>query len=430
MQTRRAVPADAAHGRIPADTITRLFISLLIALLLWGWVTTQRNPPLARTIAEVPISVPQLPGDLQIGGELGNVTIEIEGPRSIVEGVVRADLEPTLDVSAVSGPNEYTVPVVVNLPPAVRVERIDPAQLSIVVDEQIGRTVPLDVVPEAPVDGSRQFGEITPDVSEVTVDGPRRLVDQVARVVLPVEMGDRTDDFTAQITPIALDADNQPIPEVSLRPRRVLTTVEVNASGRAVPVLIQTVGSPAPGYELGDGAVDPETVLLDGPEESLASIVSVQTEPISVDGARGTVSRQVGLTGLPPEVSLVDPTDGTVGVVIQVRQRGVTQTLPEQPVVVSGAGAGLEATVEPAAVSVVVDAAEDDLATLRTGDVIPRASVAGLGAGLHQVPLTVEVPAGVEWIRAEPATVQVMLRPAGLPTREAATPERERREMP
>ena len=54
-----------------------------------------------------------------------------------------------------------------------------------------------------------------PEVSEVTVSGPKRLVDNVARVVLPVDIGDRTDDFTADFVPVALDAAGQPIPEVS-----------------------------------------------------------------------------------------------------------------------------------------------------------------------------------------------------------------------
>ena len=426
---RQTPQVEAGRSRFPADVITRLFISLLIALLLWGWVTTQRNPTESLTFAEVPIAAPQqLPDDLQIGGELGNVTLQVEGPQSIVEGIVREDLEPTLDLSDVSGPGEYTVPVVVDLPPAVRIGRIDPPRLSIVVDQAAARTVPLAVEKEEITDGTRRFGQITPDVSEVTVEGPRRLVDEVDRVVLQVEIGDHTTDFTGQFNAIAVNGEGQPIPEVSVRPRRVLTTVEVVASGRTVPVLIQTVGSPAPGYELGDNAVDPETVLLDGPEEVLASMVSVLTDSISVAGATTAVSDRVGLTELPAGVRVVEPADGMVTVVIRVRERGVTQTLADQPVLVTGVGAGLEATVEPGAVSVVVVAAEDALATLRTGDVTPRASAEGLAAGTHQVPLTVGVPAGVQWIRTEPAMVQVTLRPIGPTPRAGATPER--REMP
>ena len=423
--------ADAARPRIPADAITRLLISVLIALLLWGWVTTQRNPTQSRTVAELPITPPQLADDqLQIGGELGNVTVQIEGPRSIVEGIARADLEPTLDLSGVSGPGEYTVPVVVDLPPAARIERLDPAQLSIVVDQREVRTLPLAVQADPPADGTREIGEITPEVSEVTVEGPRRLVDQVDRVILPVEIGDRTATFTNQFAPVAVNEEGQPIPEVIVRPRRVMTTVEVEASGRTLPVLIQTVGSPAPGYELGDDAVDPRVVVLDGPEDVLNSMVSVQTEPISVEGATSSVSRQAGLADLPPGVRVVEPSDGLVTVVIQIRERGVSQTLTDQQVTVTGMAPGLEAIVEPEAVSIVLVGAEDQLATLRADDVTPRASVEGLWVGEHQVPLTVELPSDVQWVRAEPESVRVTLRPSG-PATPAATPGGvAQREMP
>ncbi|MBA3415056.1 MAG: hypothetical protein H0U10_07530 [Chloroflexia bacterium] len=431
MQPRQTPQTESGGPRIPPDAATRLFISLLIALLLWGWVTTQLNPPQTLTIAEVPIAAPQLEEGLQIGGELGNVTLQVEGPRSIVEGIDRTDLEPTLDLSAVAEPGEHTVPVVVALPPAIRLDRIDPPRLSIVVDRETARTVPLEVMAEEPADGTRRLGAITPDVSEVTVAGPQRLVDQVDRVLLAVEIGDRTSDFTGQFTAVAVNGDEQPIPEVEVRPRRVLTTVEVEAQGRSVPVLIQTVGSPAPGYELGDDAVNPASVLVAGPEDVLASLVSVQTEPISVEGATAAISTRVALTGLPTAVRVVEPADGLVSVVIQVSQRGVTQTLAEQPVLVTGVAPGLEAMVEPETVSVVVFAAEDALATLRTGDVTPRASADGLAAGTHQVPLTVAVPPGVQWIRVEPAMVQVTLRPLAPTPAAAATPEEAgRRELP
>jgi len=423
--------ADAGRGRLPADAITRLLISFLIALLLWGWVTTQRNPPQSRTIAELPIAAPQLPDeDLQIGGELGNVTIQVEGPRSIVEGIERADLEPTLDLSGVAGPGEYTVPVVVDLPPAARVERIDPPQLSIVVDERSVRQLPLAVEAEEPADGTREIGEIVPEVSEVTVEGPQRLVEQVDRVVLPIEIDDRTTTFTGQFPPVAVNEEGTPIPEVAVRPRRVMTTVEVEASGRILPVLVQTVGSPAPGYELGDYAVDPRVVVLDGPEDVLNSMVAVQTAPISVEGATSSISAQVGLAELPPGVRVVEPSDGQVTAVIQVRERGVSQTLADLPVEVSGVAPGLEATVRPATVAIVVVGAEDELAALRAADVVPRASVAGLWVGEHEVDLTVELPSGVQWVRTEPDAVTVALRPAG-PVLVPATPEAQpTREMP
>jgi YbbR domain-containing protein len=401
--------------RLSSDVLSRAAVSVLIALLLWGWVTTQRDPTQTRDFAGLPIQQPTLPQPLQVAGETGTINLRVEGPRSAVEDLSRSELEPRLDLSGISAPGSYTVPVVVDLPGPLRIDTLDPQRLSIVVDETASRTMQLSVVAEPPKDGTRQLGAITPEYSEVTVSGPKRLVDEVSRVVLPIEIGDRTGNFTGQFNAIALDVSDQPIPEVDLRPRRIIVDVEVEARGRSVPVLVQTFGSPAPGFETVDRVVNPSTVLLDGPEEVLNDLVSVVTEPISIEGATQPVSARVGLASLPPEVRLVEPADGQVTVVVQVRQRGVTQTLPDQPVTVTDLGPGLAAQVEPASISVVIFAAEDQLTAMRAGAVQVTTSVAERGPGTYELPLSVAVPPGVQWIRTEPEQVLVTITSEATP---------------
>ena len=190
----------------------------------------------------------------------------------------------------------------------------------------------LEVAPAPIDDPTRRIGNIEPEVSEVTVSGPKRLVDNVAQVQLPVDIGERTDDFTADFVPTALDAAGQPIPEVAILPSRVTTTVVVEQRGRSVPVLVQTVGNPEQGYESVGSVANPATVLLDGPDEVLANILSVVTTPVDIDGATETVSTRVGLEDLPPDVRVVSPADGSVVAVVQIRPRGVTQLLNDLPV--------------------------------------------------------------------------------------------------
>ncbi len=406
-------PAELPSGarfRVPGDVILRALISLALALLLWSWVTTQRDPTETRTYTDIPIVPPTLAAPLQIAGDFGSVSLQLEGPRSALDGIFRDDLEPQLDVSAVQGPGSYTVPVTLVVPPAVRVARITPPRLSIVVDETASRTVHLDVQTTPPKDATRQIASVQPEVSEVTVSGPRRLVDEVARVVLPIDIGDRTTTFTDQFTAVAQNAQGQPIPEVDLRPRRISATVTVQTRGRTVPVLIQTIGNPADGYEVVDRVANPSTVLLDGPDATLNDLVSVLTAPINVDGATQPISARVGLIGLPANVRVVDPPSGQVTAVIQVRQRGVTQTLQNQPVRVANVGPNLTAIPDPTNVSVVIFASEDALARLRGSDVLVQVSVEGLGPGVYQLKPQVIVPPEVQWIRTDPGTVTVTIQ--------------------
>ncbi len=404
--------SSAPRRRGSRSSIPRLALSLLLAVLLWAWVTTLRDPTQERIVSSLPIAAPELPAPLQVAGDLGSVTIRISGPRSQIDALPRTDIQPQLDLTGISAPGDYQAPVVVSLPGAIRLVEIDPARLPIVVDETTSRNLTLDLQLEAPTDGTRQFGTVVPEFSEVTVSGPKRLVDQVASVALPISMGERTADFTGQFEPVALTADGQVIPEIDLRPRRVIVNVGVEARGRSVPVLSQTIGSPAPGYEAVDRAVNPTTVLLDGPEDVLADLVSVVTEPVNIEGAQAPVSKRVGIADLPPEVRIVEPGDGLVTVVVQVRQRGITQSLSDQPVVVTGVGEGLSARPTEETVTIVIFAPEDLVSTLRAGDVVATVSVEGLDPGSYTLPLSVAVPPGVQWIRTEPDVVTVVVRRA------------------
>jgi hypothetical protein len=135
---------------------------------------------------------------------------------------------------------------------------------------------------------------------------------------------------------------------------------------------------------------------------------------------------RTAIEGLPPDVRVVNPIDGTVVAVVQIRPRGVTQLLSDLPVRVSAVPDGFTATVEPATIGVVVFASEETTASISGGEISVSASAEGLGAGRHQVRPSVTVPPEVQWLRTEPEIVVVTLEPE-LP---AATPGRAQRTVP
>jgi YbbR domain-containing protein len=416
-------PPSALKGA-RGDVVFRAVASLALAFLLWAWVTTQRDPPETRVYADLVLQAPELPEPLQIAGELPTVTVQVTAPRSVADSISRAGLQPTIDLSQVTGPGNYQAQVNVDLPAAARISSISPARVALVVDETTSRTMHLDVSPIQINDPTRRLGEVVPAVSEVTVSGPKRLVDNVSRVILPVDIGDRVDDFTVDFVPAALDASGQPIPEVAILPSRVTTAVEVDQRGRSVPVLVQTVGTPAQGYEIVGTVANPATVLLDGPDEALADILSVVTAPVDVDGASETLNIRTSMQALPEGVRVVSPPDGSVVAVIQIRLRGVTQLLNDLPVAITDVPEGFTATVEPAAIGVVVFASEEAMANLGGDDISTSVSVEGFGAGRHQVRPSVTVPPEVQWLRTEPELVVVHLQPIGGATPTAPTTRR------
>jgi YbbR domain-containing protein len=410
-------------GRPSGDAVFRGVASLALAFLLWAWVTTQRDPPETRIFNDLTLQEPTLPEPLQIAGELPPVAVEVVGPRSVVDRLSRAGLRPALDVSDVTGPGNYQIRVDVDVPAAAHINSITPARVPLVVDETATRTLHLDVAPLPSDDPTRRIGEVVPEVSEVTVSGPKRLVDNVDRAVLRVDIGDRTADFTSNFRPQALDPAGQPIPEVTVLPARVMTSVEVVQRGRSVPVLVQTAGNPAQGFEVIGSVANPAAVLLDGPDAVLADILSVVTAPVDIEAATETVSTRTTLQDLPEGVRVVNPVDGSVVAVVQIRPRGVTQVLPNLPVRITDVPAGFTAAVEPETIGVAVFASEETMSRLTGSEISVAVSAEGLGAGAHQLRPSVTVPPEVQWLRTDPRNVVVTLRPETAPASSSvATP--------
>src|SRR6187549_1798491 len=108
-------------GRPSGDAVFRAVASVALAFLLWAWVTTQRDPPETRLFPDLTLQDPTLPDPLQIAGELPTVSVEVVGPRSVVDRLSRAGLRPVLDVSEVTGPGNYQTRVDVDVPAAAHV---------------------------------------------------------------------------------------------------------------------------------------------------------------------------------------------------------------------------------------------------------------------------------------------------------------------
>jgi YbbR domain-containing protein len=169
-------------------------------------------------------------------------------------------------------------------------------------------------------------------------------------------------------------------------------------------------GEPAPGYEVVDRTINPSTVLVDGPQGSLDDLVAVSTEPIDVSGATSTVSKRVRLVGLPEGVNVIDPADGTVVAVVQIRQRGVTQPLPGQHIEFVNVGPGLTAEANPSEISVTVVASQEVLADLTAHTINVQIDVAGMGPGVYTLTPEVILPPNMQWNSTNPATVTVTIR--------------------
>lgn len=400
--------------------VFRFILALALSTFLWGWIAQMTDPILTRYYREMDIEVPVLDDSMVIVTSLPSVVVEVEGPESEFTDLNRTDLNVVLDASAVQGPGEYRLPLLVEAPDTSARIAVDPSSVQVQVNELVSELMPLQVRDTLPEDDPRTISEIVPEVSQVTVAGPSSAVERVEEVVLPIALDNRNETFTDIFTPYAIDANGQRVSEVEVLPAQISALVEIESRGKAVSVIPVVNGVPAEGYSVQQRAVFPGTVVVDGPPEALDSLLFVNTSPVDISGATGNVSEMVGLADLPPGVTVVDPPAGLVEVRVALEDISTSaQTLSELPITTVNTREGFSASVEPRTLTITVDGPGSVLADMESSDVRAVVDVGGLEVGTHELTPEVFLPQGVTWTSSTPETVQVTIaqgeRPSSTP---------------
>ncbi len=396
--------------RPSSDALLRLGLSFAIAVVLWGWVSTVEDPEMTRVFRDVPIQVDTLNGNLDVVTLPPPATVRITGAESVVSDIERSDVQAELDLSEVSGAGTYEVPVRLSLDRDVRRVSVEPREVSIVVQETVSEIETVQYVPPDNVEGTKQIGPLEPEVTEVTVTGSRSVMDTIDRVIVPIDIGDRTSTFTGEFRPIAVTRDGVQVNDVTILPDEIAVRVPISTRGKTVPILVNVTGEPAAGFEEVYRTSNPPTVVIDGPADVLAQIPFVSTTPVDVSGQTGSVQSTVQITGLREGISVLMPQSGLINAVVQIDPRGRRIVLEDQPVQAIGTRDGQLVEITPAVVDVELLAEGESLEQVVPDSVTVIADASGLGPGVHQVRPSVLLPSNVEWISITPATTTVTIK--------------------
>jgi YbbR domain-containing protein len=412
---------ERARRTFATDWGARLLISLLLAILLWGWVTATGDPETTRQFPSIPISVEGLKEGFVLVGDVGSAEVRVTGPRSAVEDLLSTQIDAYVNLDQITQPGTYSVRVQATKPNNAWSTATRPRAMNVVVEQETTRAFPVEPKPSGSLGANQQVETVNPSASEVTVTGPNSLVERVDQVMLPIDIANRTTDFASVFTPVPVDKNGQPIAGLTLNPSTISATVEITTRGKRVAVIAQIEGEPSTGFEVVDRLVNPNTVLVDGPRDVLDSMITVNTDVVSISGAEGDVAKRVRIVGLPDGVTLLEPQSELVDVVVQIRQRGVQQPLPGQPVSVVNLSPGLTADVSPDSVVLTVIGNEQELQNLTPTSLSIQVDARGLGPGTYSLRPTVLLPPNMEWKSLEPSLVTVTVRRGGTAS-PAATP--------
>lgn len=283
--------------RFPRLFVENLGLKLFsLALGLVIFLAVRNEQRLSTTVA-VRLLLSEPSAMVNTGEVPPEAMVKISGPWGTLQSLDAKALPP-LEVDLTDLPRGTSTVRIreeqLQLPPDVEVVSISPSSLMVKLEARERRTVPVRPVWHGEPAPGFQLGEAAVDPEEVEIDGPKRVVREVAAVrTAPVDVGGARGAFLAPAT-LEVPAQYTRI----LGPARVMVRVPVDPLPGERTVQLRVHGQP------GNATV---TAVLRGPKEVLDGLdaATLQATPSSPLRGRGAVP--VKIEGLPAGVSVADP---------------------------------------------------------------------------------------------------------------------------
>lgn len=382
-----------------------------LATLLYGGLVFSQSTRTFPTI--IAVEIVGQPADSFMLTVIDPVTEIVYFSASDVQPIA-SDFRARIDISnVVPGSGPQRVPIQVeSIDPRIRVDRVQPQAVTVNLDQLADKQVEV-VVPSLVAPVGLSLGDIKIEPAKVTVSGPASVLGRVVAVRADVSIQPSGLNFDQAVDLVPVDAVGNPVAQVQVQPGTARITVPVfsDLESRLLPISALITGDPAAGFEVAGATVEPKFVTVSGDVDQLATLVSIGTEPISVNGLSTDRTFAATLV-LPTGVEALDVQRITVA--IDVRQVTATRAFDVGMRLVGARG---DLVYSPAIVRILVTLGGSvaDLDRLAGATLVADLDVATLEPGTSPVTVTIDLPAGVTLVVASPVTVDVRVTAAPPP---------------
>jgi YbbR domain-containing protein len=394
--------------------LSSLIISLFLAIFVWAVATNEENPTREAVFPDpIPIQYTNLGPKLVLYKKSADsVRVRLRAPEATWQNLRVDSFQAVADLSG-SASGVLQVPVEVkSIDPQATIVAVDPPGVSIQLEnlKQVPIEVRVRVLDDAPIGYEYKTPVATP--ISVTVTGPQVLVDQINDASADIALRGSKTSIDREVLVVVHDAEGNPIQGVTIKPATVNVHVQVDqrVGYKDVAVKATVKGTVSSGYWISDISVDPSTVTLVGNPQALDNIPGfVSTQSVTVTGARGDITKSVGLS-LPNGVSELNVTEVAVHVAVEPVLGGITVLRPVA-VSLSNVGCELPTSISPDTVEVILSGPLPTLQALTGDDVQIVVDVTGCTPGSFQAaPRVINVPDLLKVESIVPNTVEVTIK--------------------
>jgi YbbR domain-containing protein len=187
---------------------------------------------------------------------------------------------------------------------------------------------------------------------DVSIRGPRSIIQELRNrnISRPVDLSKAEPGAIV----IKNDKDSIPLPRgitvLQLQPANITLSID-RLVQKTIPIHPVTEGEVSPGYKLRQITMDPNEIIVSGPQTVLNSALSLKTYVINLEGLNRSITLPVHLNLSPEFIDLIGET--VVVAKIEVQEKIVSKKISKIPINVKDASRSV--IVEPHTISVVAE---------------------------------------------------------------------------
>ena len=404
-----------------AANLRTVLLAFILAVAVWISAVTAADPDEVRAPLTVPVEIVGQESSLILTNEVPKtIDVTLRAPQSVWKELAAQEnsVRAFLDLSGL-GDGEHVADIQVQV--AVRPAQIvlsNPATVTVKLEPLATVTLPVTLSISGQPAVGYQAGEPVLDPAEVTLSGPRSLIDRAVRARISVNLSGIRENMDQSLAVEIFDDRNTRLEGLTVTPQTAHITIPISQQGgfREVAVKVVVQGQQAAGYRLENISVFPPVVTVFASDPELIKNIPgvVETEPLDIQDAKDDIITRLGLT-LPENITVVGAQ--TVQVEVGISAIQTSLTLLDQPITMTGLTEGLIAQISPENVDIILSGPLPVLDILTPQDITITVDVTGLGPGVHQ--LTPKVNVLVDNVLVEsilPGTIEVVLSLPVTPT--------------
>lgn len=412
-----------------ANNTAAKIIALAVALILWAMVHVDTDAPTITrnsqgdqtTITNLSIKPYGFDNEKYVLKSVSpqQVSISVAGQRSLLTSLPSAtEYEVKMDLSSISEPGKYEVPLQFDPPAGVELLSIQPSKVTVTVEEKVTQEFQAVVLTTGvPADGFTELDPVFEDGNTVKVTLPASEMKQVQKIQGEMSVDGSNGNVSGRVKLVAYSNNGEVLDDAEIVPSslKVQIPISSNVSSKTLPLNVSYSGRLPDGLVLSGVQAAAKEVKLYGAAGALKTMDAFP--PVTLDLSRitaeGTTRYTETLTA-PSGVQRVEPSSVQYTVtVVPYKERVIS----EVPIQLSGQANGMKATItDPSSgrMNITIVGAPNLLSAVTASEIGLTADLTGLAAGTHKVQLKVTLPDYIEIPEgASPPSITVEITGSG-----------------